>query len=292
MNIISRLESQVQSRYEGLNTLTRDPLSAFLDTLKARFGITRSEWERIKGALAAAKSNNMDANEDGLGQISPMLFIGSLGLSQEDFAEILNLALDADQIQVEDLPDTVLLDDADSRIVMKGCAVSDGDGGLDTRTMKLEITSKIDPGSRPLALTVRMTTSREYLMVNRFPIMRALPNLYQKMESFGLFTSLGASTKNVLVHRLVLAAGGVNVDGMEGDHGAGSSGVLYGGPSTWDARFEVLTAKTHEAHTQKHLDRNDWHHYSRVQKLEGMYRSEERDVSGLRSGFRSGVGAG
>lgn len=260
--------------------------SPFLDALETRFGQSADDWAAILSAVRTAKVCEGEVpSDDGLTEITPFLFVGSRFRSEaprqnpgeplvdrDRFFKVLGLALDMGEISVKDLQETVLLDDANSRIVMRGIAVpvrrgSDGRTVWDTSLLKLEITSNMDPGAQPVNCGVRKTTNENYLLVDFTPIRRSLPRLYAKLDANGLFLRrdlhpFSKSTRTVLLHRLTLAAGGVNVAGMEGDHKDTSTGAHYGGPSTYDARLAVMQALTHEEHTVKTIERGERHFYT------------------------------
>ena len=258
----------------------------FFDALDSEFGLSAGDWQTIVSAVRTAKAcEDEGPTDEGLTEISPFLFVGSLfratdshqqpgtPLANRDrFFEVLGLALDMGELTVDELPQVVLLDDADSRIVIRGIAVpvssrDDGRTVWDTSRLTVNITSKTDPGSQPVPCGVRKTSSGEYLLVDFTPIRRSLPRLYAKLKAHGLFLRqdlrpYSKDTRTVLLHRLTLAAGGVNVAGMEGDHLDASTGAWFGGPSTFDAHFGALKARTHDEHTAITIKRGQRHYYT------------------------------
>ena len=142
--------------------------SPFLDTLEARFGLSTDDWAAILSAVRTAKACEGEApSDDGLDEITPFLFVGSRFRSEKPrhkqdkslanrdrFFEVLGLALELGEISVGDLQETVLLDDADSRIIIRGIAVPEGRGSSgravwDTSHLKLELTRRWTFGLLP-----------------------------------------------------------------------------------------------------------------------------------------------
>lgn len=128
------------------------------------------------------------------------------------------------------------------------------------------VTSFMEPGGLvevvlPVGRPSQRTAQDDpYAYVEWPPLREKTPRLYKRLEHFGLFKSInqtgkcakGAScptcsgggrhkpTRTVVLGRLVLAASGVLVFGMEADHLDSASGDKFGGFDTLDNRREVL----------------------------------------------------
>lgn len=256
------------------------PEERFIDLLDVQFGLGRSDWDAIRRAIETAKLTSNDSEDEGLGPVTPFMFLSTIPAAREHFYEIVKLALEAGLLTEDDLPETVLLDDPDVRITIRGCALPNEWGGWTVGGLKLVIESRLDARAVPLVRPVWL--NNEYLMTNRFPIRTNLPGLYEKLDRHGLFAGHGKTTKGILLHRLVAAAGGLDVAGMDVDHRLGSSGRWYGGLSTFDAHFSSLQALEPDAHREVTLRRDERnHHYTREARAAGSPASGDgRDPAG------------
>lgn len=129
----------------------------------------------------------------------------------------------------------------------------------DASSVDLEVRICQDPGKDP------------YAYVEWAPIKKRALKFYKRLEAFGLFKSINqkggrcgkngcktcknggrhVATSRVVLGRLILAASGVQVFGMECDHMSNSCGASFGGFDTLDNRRAVLQALTPMAHRQK-----------------------------------------
>jgi hypothetical protein len=130
-------------------------------------------------------------------------------------------------------------------------------------------------GGATVELSVRLCQEKgqddPYAYVEWMPIKQQCQKLYKRLEAFGLFRSINQkggrckdascgvckrgrghrATTTVVLGRLILAASGVQVFGMEADHLENSCGGAFGGFDTLDNRREVLQALTPEEHRRK-----------------------------------------
>lgn len=118
----------------------------------------------------------------------------------------------------------------------------------------LFVTSFMEPAGPvtielPVTLRQPSPVDDPYAYVPWAPLKKLTPRFYKRLAAFSLFKSINQkATQTVIVSRLVLAANGQDVFGMEAHHLPGASGEKYGGFDTLDNRVDVLQPLTPEEH--------------------------------------------